>query len=97
MYSVIANSPPASLIYQYESNVKALRYAKRLVSFDSTSHLSNALVSKYLEMKLTKHGFVVEKTEYRDKNNALKVNLVAKKGAGVGGLAYFSHSDVVPA
>ncbi len=97
MYSVIANSPPASLIYQYESNVKALRYAKRLVSFDSTSHLSNALVSKYLEMKLTKHGFVVEKTEYRDKNKALKVNLVAKKGAGVGGLAYFSHSDVVPA
>lgn len=77
--------------------MKALRYAKRLVSFDSTSHLSNRLISKYLEMKLTKHGFVVEKIEYVDKHNVPKVNLVAKKGGGYGGLAYFSHSDVVPA
>lgn len=77
--------------------MKALRYAKRLVSFDSTSHLSNRLISKYLEMKLTKHGFVVEKIEYLDKHEVPKVNLVAKKGGGQGGLAYFSHSDVVPA
>ncbi len=77
--------------------MKALRYAKRLVGFDSTSHLSNRLISKYLEMKLTKHGFVVEKIEYLDRRNVPKVNLVAKKGGGYGGLAYFSHSDVVPA
>lgn len=55
------------------------------------------MVSKYLEMKLTKHGFVVEKLEYRDKKDVRKVCLVAKKGAGTGGLAYFAHSDVVPA
>ncbi len=77
--------------------MKALRYAKRLVGFDSTSHLSNRLICKYLEMKLTKHGFVVEKIEYMDKRKVRKTNLVAKKGGGHGGLAYFGHSDVVPA
>ncbi len=77
--------------------MKALRYAKRLIGFDSTSHLSNRLISKYLEMKLTKHGFVVEKVEYTDANGVVKTNLVAKKGGGYGGLAYFAHSDVVPA
>jgi acetylornithine deacetylase len=77
--------------------MKALRYAKRLVEFDSTSRLSNRLISKYLEMKLTKHGFVVEKLAYLDPNRVTKVNLIAKKGGGSGGLAYFSHTDVVPA
>ena len=71
--------------------MKSLRYAKRLVGFDSTSSLSNRLVSKYLEMKLTKHGFVVEKVEYLDEKRVPKVNLIAKKGGGRGGLAYFSH------
>lgn len=77
--------------------MKALRYAKRLVEFDSTSSLSNRLISKYMEMKLTKHGFVVEKLAYLDANRVPKVNLIAKKGGGTGGLAYFSHTDVVPA
>ncbi len=78
-------------------SMKALRYAKRLIGFDSTSHLSNRTIAKYLEMKLTKHGFVVEVVEYEDDNKQRKVNLVAKKGNGTGGLAYFAHSDVVPA
>ena len=77
--------------------MKALRYAKRLVEFDSTSKKSNRMVSKYLEMKLTKHGFIVEKLEYRDRKDVRKVCLIAKKGTGTGGLAYFAHSDVVPA
>lgn len=77
--------------------MKTLRYAKRLIGFESTSHLSNRIISKYLQMKLTKHGFVVEKLEYRDRNRVRKVNLVAKKGAGHGGLAYFGHTDTVPA
>ncbi len=77
--------------------MKALRYAKRLVGFDSTSCVSNSLISKYLELKLTKHGFVVEKIEYWDHKKVRKTNLVAKKGGGQGGLAYCSHSDVVPA
>ncbi len=78
-------------------STKALRYAKRLIGFESTSHLSNRAIAKYLEMKLTKHGFIVEVVEYRDSNNLRKVNIVAKKGSGYGGLAYFAHSDVVPA
>jgi acetylornithine deacetylase len=77
--------------------MKALRYAKRLISFDTTSHLSNRLICKYLELKLTKHGFLVEKTEYVDAAGVRKQNVIAKKGGGQGGLAYFSHSDVVPA
>lgn len=78
-------------------STKALRYAKRLIGFDSTSHLSNRTIAKYLEMKLTKHGFVVEVLEYQDDNNVRKVNVIGKKGSGKGGLAYFAHSDVVPA
>ena len=77
--------------------MKSVRYTKRLVSFDSTSSLSNRKISKYIEQKLVKHGFVVERLEYDDRRGERKVSLVAKKGAGVGGLAYFAHSDVVPA
>ena len=79
------------------ATMKALRYAKRLIEFNSTSHRSNRNIAKYLEMKLTKHGFVVEKTGYLDSKGVRKVNIVAKKGGGTGGLAYFCHNDVVPA
>ncbi len=75
---------------------KTLRYASRLIQFDSVSHLSNQVIAKYLEMKLAKHGFVVEKIRYRDEQKVLKVCLVAKKGSGQGGLAYFGHMDTVP-
>ncbi|MFN9344217.1 MAG: hypothetical protein ACK6DB_16745 [Planctomycetota bacterium] len=60
--------------------MKALRYAQRLVGFESVSHQSNRLVSKYLEMKLNKVGFLVEELTYRDAAGTLKVNLVARKG-----------------
>ena len=101
-----ANHFDQSKLYHYRCSTEplsrklamtALRYAKRLVEFDTTSCVSNSLISQYLEMKLTEHGFVVEKIEYRDKSNVQKTNLVAKKGDGYGGLAYCSHSDVVPA
>ena len=91
-----SQSPPEDAMNSLRS-MKALRYAKRLIGFDSTSHLSNRAIAKYLEMKLTKHGFIVEVVEYVDDNKQRKVNLVAKKGNGFGGLAYFAHSDVVPA
>jgi len=78
-------------------SMKTLRYAKRLIGFESTSHLSNRMICKYLQLKLVKHGFSVEKIEYRDKNRVRKVNLVARKGPGQGGMAYFAHTDTVPA
>jgi acetylornithine deacetylase len=77
--------------------MKALRYAKRLISFKTVSNMSNRMLTKYLEMKLTKHGFVVEKIDYYDDRKVRKSNLIAKKGGGHGGLAYCAHSDVVPA
>jgi len=79
------------------NDMKALRYAKRLIRFESVSHSSNRYIAKYLETKLQKHGFVVETIKYRDPYKVPKVNLVAKKGMGMGGLAYFGHTDVVPA
>ncbi|MBL8854531.1 MAG: M20/M25/M40 family metallo-hydrolase [Planctomycetaceae bacterium] len=78
-------------------DMKALRYLRRLIRFESTSHLSNRYISKYLEIKLRKHGFFVEKIRYRDAKKVPKVNLIAKKGLGQGGLAYFGHTDTVPA
>ncbi|HAN96426.1 MAG TPA: acetylornithine deacetylase [Planctomycetaceae bacterium] len=77
--------------------MKALRYTRRLITFPSPSQESNRLISKYLERKLTKYGFVVERLEYRDAAGTRKVSLVARRGPGNGGLAYFAHSDTVPA
>lgn len=77
--------------------MKALRYLRRMIRFDSTSNRSNRYISKFLELKLIKHGFFIEKIRYRDANNVQKVSLVAKKGLGNGGLAYFGHTDTVPA
>lgn len=84
--------------------MKALRYAQRMVGLESISHQSNRVVTKYLQMKLTKFGFLVEELRYRDPAGVLKVNLVARKGnappeespSGNRGLAYFCHTDVVP-
>ena len=77
--------------------MKALVYAKRLIGFESVSEQSNRIVCKYLEFKLHRLGFVVEKLEYRDANGIRKFNLIGKLGEGQGGLAYFGHTDTVPA
>ena len=77
--------------------MKALAYTKRMIGFNSVSHRSNRTICKYLELKLAKYGFVVERLEYVDPNGIRKQNLVAKKGAGAGGLGYFGHTDTVPA
>jgi len=77
--------------------MKALHYAEKLIQFNSTSSLSNKLIAAYLNEILKKDGFVVERLEYRDKNGVRKYSILGKKGKGSGGLAYFCHSDVVPA
>lgn len=77
--------------------MKTLFYLKKLVSFDSVSSKSNREVSLYIENKLKKHGFQTERLIYRAPNRERKYNIIAKKGEGVGGLAYSCHSDVVPA
>ncbi|MGB7346579.1 MAG: M20 family metallopeptidase [Pirellulaceae bacterium] len=74
----------------------------RLIEFDSVSSRSNAAVSDDVANRLESLGFAVERSHYIDADGQSKVNLVAKRepnqsGATKGGLAYFCHTDVVPA
>lgn len=75
----------------------ALGYVQDLVRFESTSVLSNVEVSDYVEQALKGLGFTIERLEYDDSRGVRKANIVGKKGTGTGGLAYFAHTDVVPA
>ncbi len=75
----------------------ALRYVQDLVAHDSTSILSNVAVSDYVENALRELGFDTERIEYDDARGVRKVNVAAKRGEGRGGMAYFGHTDVVPA
>ncbi|MGF1579392.1 MAG: M20 family metallopeptidase [Gemmataceae bacterium] len=75
----------------------ALAYNQKLVAYESTSSLSNKDISDYLEDVLRSFDFATERVTYRDENGVEKVNVLGKRGEGVGGMAHFSHSDVVPA
>ncbi len=76
----------------------ALEYTKQLVEFESTSCFSNMEVSDYVETTLKGFGFVIERLEYDDANGIRKASVIGRKGAaGKGGMAYLSHTDVVPA
>ena len=77
--------------------MEAIDYARELVSFESTSTLSNTPVTDYLEETLEGLGFETERVEYTDLEGVGKSNVVARKGPGTGGFAYFGHTDVVPA
>lgn len=77
--------------------MKALDFAQQLVAFDSVSRKSNLEVSDYVSNELQRLQFDVERLEYTDEHGVRKANLVAKRGAGEGGIAYFAHTDVVPA
>ncbi|MEX0717124.1 MAG: M20 family metallopeptidase [Planctomycetaceae bacterium] len=77
--------------------MNALDYARELVAFDSTSRYSNLPVSDYAEETLRRLGFETERLEFDDPDGVRKASIVAKKGTGTGGMAYFCHSDVVPA
>ncbi len=74
-----------------------LRYVKELVAFESTSVLSNVPIADYIEETLEKLEFATERIEYDDADGVRKVNVIGKKGEGAGGMAYFGHTDVVPA
>ena len=77
--------------------MEAIDYARELVSFESTSTLSNTPVTDFLEETLDGLGFETERVEYTDPEGVGKSNVVARKGPGTGGFAYFGHTDVVPA
>jgi acetylornithine deacetylase len=75
----------------------ALQYSEQLVRFDSISRHSNVPISDYVHQQLEGMGFAVERLEYDDAQGVRKANIVGKKGLGHGGMAYFGHTDVVPA
>lgn len=77
--------------------MRALSYAQDLISFASVSRDSNVAVSNYVADVLQRLGFAVERLDYVDEAGQPKSNLIAKRGQGVGGIAYFAHTDVVPA
>lgn len=75
----------------------ALEYAQSLVEFDSVSSKSNVDVTDQIERWLKEMNCDVERVDYIDEHGVPKANVLGKLGSGTGGLAYFGHSDVVPA
>ena len=73
-----------------------LKLAQDLIALPSPSAASNAEVTDYLERILEREGFDAERLVYQDENGVAKHSLVARRGAGRGGLGFFSHSDTVP-
>ncbi len=76
---------------------KTLRLTKDLVTFPSVSDVSNEAVSQFVADQLDGLQFEVEWHSYVDTKGQNKVSLVAKRGEGLGGVAYLAHTDVVPA
>ena len=73
---------------------------KQLISFASVSSTSNVQISECVTGQLKSLGFEIESSEYLDDAGTPKVNLVARRNGtknSTGGLAYFCHTDVVPA
>lgn len=77
--------------------MEALDYARELVSFDSVSSGSNVAVTDFVEHQLKRLGFETERLDYKDPCGVKKSNVVGKLGEGDGGMAWFGHTDVVPA
>ncbi len=77
--------------------MNALQYARELVAFDSVSSKSNVEVTSFVQAALGRLGFEIERLDYDDARGVRKACVVGKLGSGLGGLAYFGHTDVVPA
>lgn len=77
--------------------METLDYARDLIAFDSISSESNVPVSDYVEHQLRRLGFETERLEYDDDQGIPKASIVGRLGRGDGGMAWFGHTDVVPA
>lgn len=78
--------------------MKSVEYLKELIPFPSVSCDSNVDVSRWVEGCLWNLGFETEWIEYQDASGVTKACVSGKKGPDTGrGLAYFCHTDVVPA
>src|SRR5690606_29928841 len=81
----------------FGTRMDPLNLTRELVAFDSVSSRSNAAVTDFVENTLHQLAFTTERIEYIDARGLRKCNVIGKKGEGKGGLAYFGHTDVVPA
>ncbi len=83
-----------------QSSLETLR---RFIAYNSVSDRSNRDLADVVSDHLETLGFRIEQSIYHDQHGTAKVNLVARRdgvaaGASTtGGLAYFCHTDVVPA
>ncbi len=69
-----------------------------LISFPSVSQHSNMEITDHVARTLRgMNPNEVEQLQYRDSEGELKACCAARWGDGPGGLAYFGHTDVVPA
>jgi acetylornithine deacetylase len=69
---------------------------RELVAIPSETTNSNAAIIDFLQIWLESRDFTLERVSYMDANEVEKINLIAKRGEGKGGLGFFSHSDTVP-
>ena len=77
-------------------DIDVVELASELIAMPSETPTSNRTISDFLRGVLEEDGFAVEECSYIDAFDVEKVSLVARKGAGSGGLGLFSHSDTVP-
>ena len=80
-----------------DMGMRARELTAELVRFPSVSSTSNMEITSYLEDLLKSRQFSCERVGYLDPNGIEKGCLIAKRGDGNAGLAYFAHTDVVPA
>ena len=81
---------------------ETLQNLTKLISFPSVSSTSNIAANDFLAEQLKELGFAISYSEYSDRNGVQKSNIVAVREPVLessvrGGLAYFCHTDVVPA
>ncbi|SFJ53746.1 M20 family metallopeptidase [Planctomicrobium piriforme] len=73
-----------------------LQFASELIEFDSVSSKTNVPVTEHVAQWLRGLHFELERIDYVDAAGVPKANLIGKLGSGLGGMAYFCHTDVVP-
>lgn len=78
--------------------------AEQLIRFASPSLASNAPVTDWVQHRFDELGFEYERIDTIDATGTRKSNIIGRRGprresaaATSGGLAYFAHTDVVPA
>ena len=77
--------------------MNASEYLRQLIACPSVSAVSNEDVSDIAENALGELGFETERLTYSDANGVAKFCVCARRGSAGQGLAYFCHTDVVPA